>query len=94
MVAVGDDRVATGVVDDELEFGPGEPEVEGHEDRPEPGRGEQRLDECRVVEPEVADPVTGADPAIAQDDGDAVDPILQLAVSERRALERDGAPVR
>ena len=94
VVAVGDHRVAAGIVDDELQLGTGETEVERHEDRSEAGRGEHRLDERRVVEPEIADPVTGADPAVAQDDGDAVDPILQLAVGEGRALERDGAPVR
>ena len=94
MVAVGHHRVAAGIADDELQLGTGEPEVERHEDRAEAGRGEHRLDERGVVEPEIADPVAGADPAIAQDDGDSVDPVLQLAVGEGPALERDGAPVR
>ena len=82
VVAVGDHRVAAGIVDDELEFGAGEPEVQRHEDRPEAGRGEHRLEERRVVETEVADPVARSDPAVAEHGRGAVDPLLQLSVGE------------
>ena len=59
---VGDERVDAGVTDDEGELGPGEPEVERHEDRADPRCGEHRFEKARLVEPEEGDPVALREP--------------------------------
>ena len=70
VVAVGDHRVAAGVAHDELELRTGQPEVQRNEDGPEACGGEHRLEERRMVEPQVSDPVAVADPAVTEHGGD------------------------
>ena len=94
VVLVDHDRVGAGVVDDVAELGAGEAEVEGDEDGAEPGRGEHRLEEGRLVEAEEGDPVAVVDAVGAQPAGEAVDAVLHLPVRPGRALEGEGAAVR
>ena len=87
MQLVSDQGVDPGIVDDEGQLRTGQPEVEGHEDGAEPGGGEHRLEECRLVEPEEGDPVAVTNPAVLQVGGHSVDALQHLAVGPRRALE-------
>ena len=93
VVLVDHDRVDAGVVDDVAELGAGEAEVEGDEDGAEPGRGEHRLEEGRLVEAEERDPVAVVDAVGAEPSGQPVDALLHLPVRPGRALEGEGPTV-
>ena len=91
---VDDQGVDAGVVDDEAELRPGQPEVQRHERRTQPGGGEHRLEERRLVHPEEPDAVAVGHAAGAQGGSQPVDPVEQLLVGPGHALERQRPPVR
>jgi hypothetical protein len=87
VVAVSEHCVGAGVVDRVRELGAGEAEVQRHEHRSEVGRGEQGLQDRRVVEAEVGNPVALANASVAQDLRQASDPVLDLGEGQRAAEE-------
>ena len=61
-LSVDDERARRAILDHEGEFRPGQAEIERHENRPEPRRGEHDEEEHRLVEAEEGDALALADP--------------------------------
>ena len=71
-----------------------EPEVERHEDGPEPCRGEQHHEVRRMIQPEKRHPVAGPDASIAKRRCETIDAVEKLGVRPRLGFEREGALLR
>jgi hypothetical protein len=74
----------------EVNLRPGQPEVQRHEDPAEQMRGEHRLDESRMVRPEVGDPVAGTHAVGPQLRGEPGDPLEQPGVGDDIVIEDQG----
>ena len=70
---VDEQRVQAGIVDDVLELGAGQPEIQRHEDRADGGSGVHRLDEGRVVRAQKTHAVPAVDARTAQGAGKQAD---------------------
>ena len=86
---VGQQRVHAGVGEDVAELGSGEPVVQRHEHRPDPGGREQGDQEHRIVQAEIPHAVSPADAARGQLRGQPVDPVEQFAVARGVPVECD-----
>ena len=87
---IDDQRGSGAILDHEGQFGPGEAEVERHEDRAKPGGREQYEKEHRLVEAEKGDPFAASHAERRQTRGAKLDFRLHLGIGPRASLEMKG----
>ena len=89
--ALGDQGARPGLFDEYLKLGCRHSGVERYEDRPEPGAGEQALEQLRATGPEVSDPIAINDASFPQLPRQYRNPLLEHAIGDITALQTDGS---
>ena len=90
MLGVGQQSMHACVGEDVAELGGGEPVIQGHENRPDPGGCEQGDQEYRIIEAEIPHAVPPADAACGKLCGQRIDLVEQVAVARGVPVECDG----
>jgi hypothetical protein len=86
---LGEENDRAGLLGEEPQLGRGHAGIERHEDGPQPGTGEQGLEQFGAVGPEVGHPVAGGGPGVPEHPGQCRYPPFQVAIGELTALEAD-----
>jgi hypothetical protein len=85
---VDDEHARRAIGEHEGEFRPGQPEIERHENRPEPRGGEHRKQEHRLIVAEKGDALTPGDAKRRKPGRDVLNLVRHLAVGPQPALEQ------